>query len=71
VVDAMTDHERAVLERWIIEHVDDTVVPADEGHGQALAYNLIQRLRHGRAARLYNYEPDQDAEIMSWYGGSR
>jgi hypothetical protein len=66
----MTPREQAVFERWVIENVDDTIVPTDEGNGRALAYNIIQRLRHGRGreVRLYNYEPDQDAEIASWYG---
>ncbi len=62
----MTDEQKEVFKRWIIENVDDTVVPADEGNGDALAYNLIQRLYHGQNAKLYNYEPWQDEEIKTW-----
>ena len=61
----MNDKEKEVFKQWIIENVDDTIVPADEGDGAALAYNLIQRLYHGKGAALYSYTPEQDKELRA------
>jgi hypothetical protein len=63
----VTNKEEIILiARWIMTHVDETVVPPDEGNGDALRYNLIHLLREGRNYRRYNYEPDQDNEISSY-----
>lgn len=63
----LTVEERHLFEKWIVENVDETIVPADEGNGDGLIYNLVQRLRYGKAGeRLYAYLPEQDAEIGAW-----
>jgi len=56
--------EKEKFERWIIENVDDRIVPNDEGNGLALLYNLIHLLRGDN--QQYNYDPQQDEEIESW-----
>jgi hypothetical protein len=64
----MSPEEKQLIERWIIENVDASVVPDDEGNTEALIYNLLQLLRHGRDGfedRKYNYLPEQDAEIST------
>lgn len=66
----MTPQEREIFERWIIDNVDETLVPGDEGNGDALLYNLMQRLRHGKGEeQLYNYLRGQDLEIEAWRFG--
>jgi len=49
--------------RWIVENVDELVVPGDEGNGDALVYNLVHLARAGKDYRPYCYEADQDKEI--------
>jgi hypothetical protein len=48
---------------WIIENVDASVIPADEGNDTALVYNLVHLAMDGEGFRPYNYEPEQDDEI--------
>lgn len=60
----MTITEKAKFEAWIITNVDESIVPADEGNGKALVFNLIHLLR-GDGER-YNYAPKQDAELKEW-----
>lgn len=62
----MTQHEKALIEQWILDNVNETVVPSDEGSAEGLVYNLIHLLRDGKGYRRYNYQPDQDAEIARW-----
>jgi hypothetical protein len=57
----LSAEERARFERWIINHVDASVVPADEGNSEALVYNLIHLLR-GDGLR-FEWKPDQIAEL--------
>lgn len=61
----MDAKERKIFEQWIIENIDETVVPADEGNGDALAYNIIQVLYYGKKAVMYNYQPQQDEELKA------
>ena len=60
----MNDQQRKIFERWIIQNVNASIVPIDEGNDEALMYNLIHLLRGDN--RLYEYQPDQDIEIQSW-----
>jgi hypothetical protein len=62
----LTDEQKELFKRWIIENVDDNVVPGDEGDGDALAYNLIQLLYYGNAGKMYSYQSRQDKVIKSW-----
>ena len=63
----LSDEDITRFAQWIIENVDDTLVPNDEGNGDALVYNIVQRLRFGKErASRYTYLPEQDAEIASW-----
>lgn len=61
----MTDQERTLIERWIIENVNSDDVPSDEGNTEALVYNLVHKLREGKSYRRYRYEQDQDIELTS------
>lgn len=53
---------------WIIKNVSSDVVPADEGNGDALVYNLVHLAAYSSGFRHYDYEPEQDAEIKALYG---
>ena len=57
-------HEKKIFEQWVIENVDESLVPSDEGNGDALAYNLIHKIL-GDGDR-YDYLPTQDMEIETW-----
>ena len=57
----LTDLEKARFEQWIIDNVDESIIPADERNGAALVYNLIHLLR-GDCAK-YDYLPEQDIEM--------
>lgn len=59
-----TAEEISKFEQWIVENVDETVVPLDEGNGDALAYNLLHLLLGDN--QQYDYLPSQDAEIELW-----
>ena len=59
--------DREKIVQWIVRNVSDDMVPADEGNIDALIYNLVQLARYGRPCRLYNYEPEQEAEIEALY----
>jgi hypothetical protein len=52
---------------WIIKNVSSNVVPADEGNGDALVYNLVHLAAYGSGFNHYDYEPKQDAEIKALY----
>ena len=57
------------LIEWIVKNVDESIVPMDEGNGDALVYNLVH-LALGDGKK-YNYQPEQDDEIeglMKKYG---
>ena len=54
----------AIFEDWVINNIDSTVVPADEGNSEALIYNIIHRLRGD--GKIYNYEEEQKRELASW-----
>ena len=54
----------SIVETWLIKNIDSTVVPNDEGNGDALLYNLVHLLYNDD--QKYNYEPEQDKEIEFW-----
>ena len=56
--------ERVVFERWIMDNVDETVVPNDEGDKGALIYNLVHLLRGD--GKKYKYLSEQDDELKRW-----
>ena len=55
-----------IVVAWILENVDSSDVPADEGNDEALIYNLVHLARDGVAYEPYAYKPHQDKEIKSW-----
>ena len=55
-----------IIVAWILENVDSSDVPADEGNDEALIYNLVHLARDGVAYEPYAYKPHQDKEIKSW-----
>lgn len=60
----LTKDEKIKIETWIIENINETIVPADEGCATGLIYNLVHLVR-GDGER-YDYKPEQDDEIKSW-----
>ena len=70
---SLTDEEKARFSQWLIENIDETVVPGDEGNGDALVYNLVQCIRIGDVEQawtyFYRYLPEQDRELKSWDRG--
>jgi len=60
----LTKDDKIKFEKWIIENIDEMVVPSDEGNGDALIYNLVHLIRGDN--RRYDYKPNQDDELKSW-----
>lgn len=60
----LTSQEKKIFEQWLIENIDETIVPADEGNGDALLYNLVHLLRGDK--EKYDYQPRQNNELESW-----
>jgi hypothetical protein len=60
----LNDEEKLRFKKWIIENIDDTIVPADEGNADALVFNIVHLLMGDRIR--YNYLPEQDKEIETW-----
>jgi hypothetical protein len=52
-----------IIRKWLVENVDERVVPGDEGNGDALLFNLITLLETGEADDLYEYKPEQNRRI--------
>ncbi len=61
----LTDEEKARFVRWVIENLDDRIVPGDEGNGDALVYNIVHMICGDRDR--YHYRTDQDLEIARWH----
>jgi len=57
----LTNEEKLLFEQWIIENVNETIVPGDEGNEAALVYNLVHLLRGD--CKKYDYSPNQDYEL--------
>lgn len=53
--------------KWIINNVDEQVVPCDEGNAEGLVYNLVHLLLDGKKYEPYNYLESQDEEIKELY----
>lgn len=68
--DLLADREKEIVVRWIIDNVDSSVVPLDEGNGDALIYNLVGLARHGPGYRPWDYADDQQREVDSWLAGA-
>lgn len=68
----LTGIEKERFERWVIENINERIVPSDEGNGDALIYNIIHLMRGDYDK--YNYLPHQNDEIMAYseylYGNS-
>ena len=71
----LSAEEKAKFIEWIKANVDERVVPGDEGHGDALAFNLIYLIKLGPFfeeggkfldASRFKYLPEQEEEIESW-----
>lgn len=60
----LTPQQKQLFERWVIENVDETVVPADEGNPEGLIYNLVHLIRGDELQ--YNYLDEQDRELEAW-----
>jgi len=60
----LSSKEKTKFEQWIIENIDDQIVPSDEGNDDALTFNLVHLLRGD--GQKYEYLPEQDKEIESW-----
>lgn len=59
----LTNEEKSRFKQWVIENVNETIVPGDERNGAALVYNLIHLLRGD--CKKYDYSPNQDRELRS------
>ena len=55
--------EVELIQNWIITHVDERVVPRDEGNSDGLLYNLLHVLWGDE--RRWNYERDQYEELKA------
>ena len=60
----LTKSEKQIFLRWVLENIDETVVPEDERNGDALIYNLIHRILGDN--KEYHYEIAQDEELISF-----
>ncbi|HBF43023.1 MAG TPA: hypothetical protein DDW42_05215 [Desulfobacteraceae bacterium] len=60
----LTPWQRKLFEQWVIETIDETVVPNDEGNPEALIYNLVHLIRGD--GQKYDYQDYQDRELESW-----
>lgn len=63
-MEQLSSDDKAKFERWIIENVDETVVPRDEGNDAALIYNLVHLLRGDKTK--WAYKDKQYAELKLW-----
>lgn len=62
----MVDEEfQQKLIKWIVQNVDSSIVPADEGNSDALVYNMVQ-LAMNRDER-YEYQSDQKDYLRELY----
>ncbi len=61
----MSEKEKEIIVKWLIENVDSLIIPRYGGGRRELFYNLIHFVRDGKDHRKYAYEPDQDDELVS------
>lgn len=59
----LTEQEKETFTRWVIQEVDERIVP-EESWGDGLKFNLVHLIAGD--GELYNYQPEQDAEIEGW-----
>lgn len=57
----MTD-EHEIIVKWIINNVDVSVVPADEGSENGLLYNMIHKVLGD--GKEYDYKDEQVREVI-------
>lgn len=62
----LTEDEKTKFKQWVIENVDETVVPIDEGNGNGLKYNLIHLIFGD--GKVYDYKEEQDKEVENSNG---
>lgn len=60
----LTNEEKIRFSQWVIENIDDHVVPCDEGNGEALVFNLVHAIRGDN--ERYDYQDHQHKELSSW-----
>jgi hypothetical protein len=44
----LTEEQKKLFERWVIENISAQIVPADEGNDETLLFNLIHAIRGDR-----------------------
>lgn len=57
----LTEKEKARFCAWVVDHVDERVVPQDENNGPALIFNLVHLIAGD--GEQYEYKPHQNAEL--------
>lgn len=60
--------EKRRFRDWIVTHVDETLVPTDEGNAEGLIYNLVQAVygTDERYAASPEYPGSQDEAVTRW-----
>jgi len=61
----LTDTEKQRFCQWVIENIDERIVPNDEGLSIGIVFNLVHAIRGDN--ELYDYHEEQDNEITFWY----
>ncbi len=59
----LSPEEKERFVAWVIAHVDERIVPCDEGNSAALIYNLVHLIRGDQ--EKYDYRPHQNDELES------
>lgn len=65
----MTESERSIVVRWLIENVYASHVPSDEGNDDALLFNLVSLAIDGDGCQQYEYHEIQDRQVEEWRSG--
>ena len=60
----LTKDQKDSFEKWLIENIDETIVPSDEGNVDAMIFNLVHLVRGD--GEKYDYKPHQDKELELW-----
>lgn len=68
----LTAEEQLLIRQWILENVDASVVPGDEGNDRGLIWNMIGLLYHSHpyngtdGYEPYRYRVTQDEKLNQW-----
>ena len=57
---------QAIIHAWLLKNITAECVPADEGNGDALLYNLLATLHDGPHFEPYAYLESQNARLRAW-----